>query len=103
MYETPAHPVHPVVLGISVKISMRYSVVGFFKYKLSDAVDRRKITDRRTQEQKLPYDHRVQPDRRLNNISVEWIPISEVNLHPVLREALKTNRNKKKATGTRKE
>jgi hypothetical protein len=75
--------------------------VGVFKKRLSARVGRRKITDRRTQEQKLPYDHRVRPDRRLNNISVEWIPISEVTLHPALRESLRSNRNKKKAAGTR--
>jgi len=75
--------------------------VGVFKKRLSASVGRRKITDRRIQEQKLPYDHRVRPDRRLNNISVEWIPISEVTLHPTLCEALSRIRNKNKSAGTR--
>lgn len=74
--------------------------MGIFKKRLSATLDRRMVTDRRIQEQKLPYDRRVQPDRRLNNISVEWIPLSEVTLHPTLREALSRNSNKKKAAGT---
>jgi len=65
-----------------------------FKNKSSARVDQRKITDRRTQKQILPYDHRVRPDRRLNNISVEWIPFSEVILHPILCDALSSYRNK---------
>ena len=28
---------------------------------------------------------RFTPDRRLNNIAVEWIPFSHVHLHPVAR------------------
>lgn len=72
--------------------------MGFFRNKSGGAVDRRKIAERRTREQKLPYNHRIRPDRRLNNISVEWIPISEIDMHPALREAL--NGNRKKLTGT---
>lgn len=40
----------------------------------SPIVDRRKDTDRRTQNNILPNDRRTLPDRRLNNISMECIP-----------------------------
>ena len=63
--------------------------------------DRRKGTDRRTQDLKLPYDRRVRPDRRLNNISTEWIPIDEVTLRPTIREAFSSHKSKKLTTGTR--
>jgi hypothetical protein len=75
-------------------------VVGIFKNKLRATVDLRKVTDRRTQEQKRRYDRRVRPDRRLSNISVEWIPFSEVVSHPTIREALSYRKNKKHAKGT---
>jgi hypothetical protein len=45
-----------------------------FNKALSANVDQRKTTDRRIDEQKWHHDHRMQPDRCLNNISVEWIP-----------------------------
>jgi hypothetical protein len=62
---------------------------------MNATVDRRKGTDRRTQNLKLSYDRRVKPDRRLNNISAEWIPIDEVALQPTLREAFSSQRSKK--------
>jgi hypothetical protein len=80
---------------------MGVSVVGIFKNKLGATVDLRNVTDRRTREQKRPYDRRVQPDRRLSNILAEWIPFSEITSHPTIREALSRRRNKKKAIGTR--
>ena len=49
--------------------------------------DRRKTTDRRREIISWPKDRRVRPDRRLNNISVEWIPFNEVSSHPVTRDA----------------
>jgi hypothetical protein len=36
-------------------------------------VEQRTITDRRTKNIELSYNRRVRPDRRLNNISLEWI------------------------------
>lgn len=68
--------------------------------KLGGRADLRKVTDRRTCEQSWPHDRRVQPDRRLNNISVEWVPFREVKSHPIIRDALSSHRNKRKATGT---
>jgi hypothetical protein len=51
--------------------------------------ERRKYTDRRNfvEDAKRPTrcDRRYSPDRRLNSISAEWIPISHVNIHPVTR------------------
>jgi hypothetical protein len=49
--------------------------------------DRRKTTDRRIEIITWPNDRRVRPDRRLNNISVEWIPFNEVYSHPITRDA----------------
>ena len=51
-------------------------------------INRRNGADRRTEEMKLPYNRRIRPDRRLNSISVEWIPDDEINLHPLVRRAL---------------
>jgi hypothetical protein len=50
--------------------------------------DKRKVTDRRIQIHSMPYNRRVRPDRRLNNISVEWIPLAEDKLHPAMRKLL---------------
>jgi hypothetical protein len=48
--------------------------------------DRRKLTDRRSfntqQEKAYPNNRRRFPDRRLNNIAVEWVPLSHVHNHP---------------------
>jgi hypothetical protein len=68
--------------------------------KSAVTVDLRKVTDRRTREQKWRHDRRVRPDRRLNNISVEWIPFSEVTSHPTIREAMCCRKNKKQEKTT---
>jgi len=48
--------------------------------------DRRKSTDRRSfntkQEQACSNNRRRFPDRRLNNISAEWVPLNQVHNHP---------------------
>lgn len=75
--------------------------MGIFNNKFSVNADLRKVSDRRIKEHKRRFDRRVRPDRRLNNISVEWIPFSEVTSHPTIREALSSRRNKSKATETR--
>ena len=100
--QATARHASPVESGRSAQISMGVSAMGIFKSELGANADPRKVTDRRTKEQKRRYDCRVRPDRRLNNISVEWIPFSEVTSHPTIREALSNRRNKKKATGTQR-
>jgi hypothetical protein len=59
------------------------------KSRLGATVDLRKATERRTREQKWRHDRRVRPDRRLNNISVEWVPVSEVTFRSAIRESLR--------------
>jgi len=48
--------------------------------------DRRKLTDRRSfdtkEEQTYPRNRRRFPDRRLNSISAEWVPLEHVYNHP---------------------
>jgi hypothetical protein len=48
--------------------------------------DRRKHADRRSfnmqQEKAYPGNRRRFPDRRLNSIAVEWVPLSHVHDHP---------------------
>jgi hypothetical protein len=50
--------------------------------------NRRKIIDRRANNLKLdkayPYNRRYRPCRRLNNISVKWIPMETLKRHPVI-------------------
>lgn len=75
--------------------------MGKRKGKVRATLDRRIGADRRALDLKLPYDRRVQPDRRLNNISVEFIPIGEVTLHPTLRNALRNSARKRKAKETK--
>ena len=74
--------------------------MGIFKCKSSADSDLRKVTERRTREQKWRHDRRVRPDRRLNNISVEWIPFSAVTSNPSIREALSCRKNKNQAKCT---
>jgi hypothetical protein len=74
--------------------------MGIFKSKSGDNVELRKVTERRTREQKWRHNRRVRPDRRLNNIDVEWIPFSEVASHSTIREALRCRNNKNQAKGT---
>lgn len=66
----------------------------------SGPADLRKGTERRTREQKWRHDRRVRPDRRLNNISVERIPFSEVTLKPRIRKVPCCGINKNQAQGT---
>jgi hypothetical protein len=50
--------------------------------------DRRKKTDRRVSsmaEYRGEKNRRNRPDRRLNSIVVEWIPMESVHLHPSTR------------------
>jgi len=51
--------------------------------------NRRKIADRRIAHQGKANDRlcnrRIRPDRRLNSISSEWIPMEDINLHPTTR------------------
>jgi hypothetical protein len=51
--------------------------------------ERRKTSDRRNndleQELLLTCNRRIQPDRRLNNISAEWISMTETSHQPVAR------------------
>ncbi len=51
--------------------------------------ERRKYSDRRNFVQEshrsAKCDRRNSPDRRLNNISAEWVPLNYVNVHPVTR------------------
>jgi hypothetical protein len=52
-------------------------------------MERRSTNDRRSgdieREQSFPYDRRKQPDRRLNNISLEWIPAERAELYSLYR------------------
>jgi hypothetical protein len=50
--------------------------------------ERRKTKDRRTGSQKrgLARNRRNRPDRRLNSIAVEWIPLEVVHAHPLTRK-----------------
>ena len=47
--------------------------INIFKRTQRTDVDQRTIADRRTKNIMQPFNRRVRPDRRLNNISVEWI------------------------------
>lgn len=73
---------------------------GMLKSQVGVNVDQRKVTDRRIREQKWRHDRRVRPDRRINNISVEWIPFSEVSLRPAIRDSLCRTKNRNQPSGT---
>ena len=51
--------------------------------------ERRKTTDRRAndyrQDSQYRCNRRIRPDRRLNNIVIEWIPMEHILLHPATR------------------
>ena len=83
-------------------MQLRIQAVGAFTNTSNSTVDQRKGADRRTETQKRPYDRRTRPDRRLNNISAEWIPFTEVTSHPTIREALNSRTNKTKSAETHK-
>ena len=74
--------------------------MGMFNSKSNVNVELRKVTDRRTKEQKHRHDCRVRPDRRLNNISVEWVPFNEVTFRPTIKDALCNHRTKNQANKT---
>jgi len=48
---------------------------------------KRHTPERRNLIQAVPHDFRVLPDRHLNSIPVQWIPIDEIKLHAELRTA----------------
>jgi hypothetical protein len=50
-----------------------YPGLNIFRRSRKARIESRKGADRRTQNIKQPFNRRVRPDRRLNNISVEWI------------------------------
>jgi len=52
--------------------SWRFNI---FKRTQRADVEERTITDRRTKNIKQPFNRRVRADRRLNNISLEWITL----------------------------
>lgn len=54
---------------------------------MNSIVDRRKLTDRRISDQPVSTELRLSPDRRLDNILVEWLPGDAVTLHPSLNKA----------------
>jgi hypothetical protein len=64
--------------------------------------ERRKRDDRRTyvaaRDKSPEHNRRRHPDRRLNNIMVEWIPMGHVHTHPVTRRMLELTRRVFKAT-----
>ena len=55
----------------------------------SNVTERRKKPDRRDfnnrKDARSKCQRRVNPDRRVNSISVEWIPFSDAQKHPVSR------------------
>jgi hypothetical protein len=57
--------------------------------------DRRFIPDRRILNKPLNYNRRVRPDRRLNNILVDWIPKNEIVLQPSLFKAYMKTKTRK--------
>ena len=71
-----------------------------FKTKSGPAVDLRKVTERRTLEQKWRHDRRVRPDRRLNNISMQRIHFSEATFKLLTRKVSCCGINMKLAQGT---
>jgi hypothetical protein len=62
---------------------------------MNSPVDRRKIFDRRANILPVSYNARARPDRRINSISVEWLPAYLVVLHPTLEQFWKRHNNKK--------
>lgn len=54
---------------------------------MNSLLDNRHTPERRNLIQAVPHDLRVPPDRRLNSIPVQWIPIDEIKLDAELRTA----------------
>jgi hypothetical protein len=63
--------------------------------KMTIVGDRRFIPERRTHNLPLTYNRRVRPDRRLNNIFVEWVPNNEIVLQPSLFKAYMKTKTRK--------
>ena len=65
-------------------------------YLVGDMKNRRKITDRRSYDPEHnrngTCNRRRFPDRRLNNILVEWIPLEMVHAHPVTQRVFQFSR-----------
>jgi|GEM_PF-3411357 len=57
---------------------------------MKKARNRRKIHDRRVndhrKEQSYQCNRRHRPDRRLNSIVIEWIPLEHIGLYPLIRQ-----------------
>jgi hypothetical protein len=62
---------------------------------MNSPVDRGKIFDRRAESLPVSYNARVRPDRRINSISVEWLPADLVALHPTLKRLWEQHNIKK--------
>jgi hypothetical protein len=77
-------------------------VMNVFRKNLRFNADGRNVADRRINEQKRSQNRRTRPDRRLNNILVEWIPFGEIALHPAIRESMMNHRSKTRMTLSRK-
>jgi hypothetical protein len=64
--------------------------------------DRRKTTDRREYDRNRDRtgssNRRRFPDRRLNNIRVEWIPLEMIHAHPVTQRVFHFTRRLFKAS-----
>jgi hypothetical protein len=63
---------------------------------MNTIADRRKTGDRRCENLPVENDSRSRPDRRLNNIMVDWLPDNIVALHPTVRKAKGLNSYKNK-------
>ena len=74
--------------------------MGRFKIKSDPHADLREGSERRTREQKWRHDRRVQPDRRLNNISVETISFRKFTANPAIRKATCGGNDNNHAKGT---
>ena len=57
--------------------------------------ERREKIDRRAndhqQDRLFKCNRRIRPDRRLNNIAIEWIPMEHIMLHPATRLVFSRN------------
>ncbi len=55
--------------------------------------ERRKIEERRSNDRRTDRadknNRRTCPDRRINNIQVEWVPMTSVRLHPLTRKVFR--------------
>jgi hypothetical protein len=86
------------VENFSPSVHRNIRIVHIYNKTSSKRSDQRKATDRRKEIISWPTDRRVRPDRRVNNISVEWIPFDEVNSHPITKDAFCSASRKDKTT-----